>query len=105
MEKTEYIESEDKLVVTTTYDATQAMEDAARLRASRPVQIGSKGQELTLAAVIPMEHIVALKNLGYDLLSPDPAEYRRALCYIQSEQANFMAIEGSPFAMHRNKWQ
>jgi hypothetical protein len=105
MEKTEYIESEDRLVVTTTYDATQAMEQAAILRSDKPVQIGANGRELVLAAVVPMEHIVALKNLGYDLLSPDPAEYRRALCYIQSEQSNFMAMEGNPFAMHRNKWQ
>jgi len=105
MEKMEYIDSEDKLVITTTYDPTEAMEEAAMHRAGSPVKVGSKGQELVLAAVIPMEHIVALRNIGYDLLSPDPAEYRRALCYIQSEQANFMAMEGNPFALHRPKWQ
>jgi hypothetical protein len=105
MEKMEYIDAEDKLVVTTTYDASAAMEQAAILRADKPVQIGSKGNALVLAAVIPDGHIVALKNMGYDLLSPDPAEFRRALCYIQSEQANFMAMEGKPFAVHKNKWQ
>lgn len=104
MEKVSYIESEDKLVVQTIYDPTATIERNAGLRSEKPVQVGSKGQELMLAASLPMEHVTALKNLGYDLLSPDPAEFRRALCYIQSEQSKFMTVDGKPFALHRPKW-
>lgn len=105
MEKISYIESEDKLVIETSYDATDAIETAAAARAEGKVTIGSKGQELTLAAVIPEEHIVALKNEGYDLLSPDPAEFRRALVYIQNNQQKFMATDKKVFSVHKPKWQ
>jgi hypothetical protein len=60
---------------------------------------------LLKAAVIPVEHIVALKNEGYDLLSPDPAEFRRALVYIQQNQQKFMATDKKVFSVHKPKWQ
>jgi hypothetical protein len=76
MERWSYIESEDRLVCETIYDAESALAQAEEAR-SNPVQIGKKGQELVLAAVIPAEHITALKNqTGLDLLSPDPDMYR-----------------------------
>ena len=105
MERSTYIESEDKLVVETIYDAEPAMIEAAEARARGKVQIGSKGQELTLACVIPLEHIVALKNEGYNLLSPDPAEYRRALVYIQQNQQRFMATDKKVFSTVKPKWE
>lgn len=105
MERSTYIESEDKLVVETIYDPTDAIETAAAARAQGKVTIGSKGQELTLAAVIPAEHIVALRNEGYDLLSPDPAEFRRALVYIQNNQQKFMATDKKVFSTVKPKWE
>lgn len=105
METISYIESEDKLVVKTTYDATPTLEQNAALRAEAPVTIGSKGQRMVLAASIPMEHITALKNMGYDLLSPDQNEVRRALCFIQAEQNQFLTTDKKLFAMHRPRWQ
>jgi len=105
MERVTYIESEDRLVVETLYDAEPAMREAAWARAQGKVQIGSKGQELTLACVIPLEHITALKNEGYDLLSPDPAEHRRALVYIQQNQQRFMATDKKVFSVEKPKWQ
>lgn len=105
MEKVSYIESEDKLVVETVYDATDAIETAAQARAQGKVTIGSKGQELTLACVIPEEHIVALMNEGYNLLSPDPAEFRRALVYIQANQHKFMATDKKVFSTVKPKWE
>lgn len=105
MERTTYIESEDRLVVETIYDAQDALDEAAAARAQGKVQIGSKGQELTLACVIPLEHITALRNMGYDLLSPDPAEHRRALVYIQQNQQLFMATDKKVFSVHKPKWQ
>lgn len=104
MEERTYIESEDKLVVRTIYDPEPVFEQNAIDRASGPVTFGSKGQQLTLAARIPMEHLIALKNLGYDVLSPDPDERRRALSYIQSEQSKLMTTDKNVFALRRTKW-
>jgi hypothetical protein len=102
----EYIEQGDTLVIKTTYDAEPALKQAEEARRMGKVQIGSKGQELTLACVIPLEHIEAVKNSGHgDLLSPDPTEYRRALVYIQQNQQAFMATDKKVFANHRPKWQ
>jgi len=105
MERVTYIESEDRLVVETLYDAQDALDEAAAARAHGKVQIGSKGQELTLACVIPLEHITALKNEGYDFLSPDPAEFRRALVYIQQNQQRFMATDKKVFSTVKPKWE
>lgn len=106
MERISYIESEDKLVIETIYDAEDAIHQAEQARQMGKVQVGSKGQELVLAAVIPLEHIVALKNeTGLDLLSPDPDEYRKALVYIQQNQHKFMATDKKVFATHRPKWE
>lgn len=105
MEAYSYIEAEDKLVVETTYDAAPTIENNAKIRTGYPVTIGSKGQRMVLAASVPLEHVTALKNLGYDLLSPDQQEVRRALCFIQSEQAAFLTTDKKMFALHRPKWQ
>lgn len=105
METVSYIESEDKLVVKTTYDVAPTIENNAMIRTGDPVTIGKNGQRMVLAASIPMEHITALKNLGYDLLSPDQQEVRRALCFIQSEQSKFLTTDKKMFALHRPKWQ
>lgn len=105
METYSYIEAEDKLVVETSYDASQTIADNAAIRSGSPVTFGSKGQRMVLAASVPLEHVTALKNLGYDLLSPDQQEVRRALCFIQSEQASFLTTDKKMFALHRPKWQ
>jgi hypothetical protein len=105
METISYIESEDKLVIKTTYDATATIENNAAIRTGDPVTIGSKGQRMVLAASIPEEHVTALKNLGYNLLSPDQQEVRRTLCFIQSEQSAFLTTDKKMFALHRPKWQ
>lgn len=106
MEKVSYIEAEDRLVVETIYDAEPALIEAEQARQHGKVAVGSKGQELTLACVIPLEHITAIKNAGHgDLLSPDPAEYRRALVYIQQNQQLFMATDKKVFSVQKPKWQ
>lgn len=100
-----YIESEDRLIVETIYDPSSAIEQAEQARQRGKVTIGSKGQELTLACVLTPEHVLALRNDGYDLLSPDPAEWRRALVYIQNNQQKFMATDKKVFSVHKPKWQ
>jgi hypothetical protein len=48
--------------------------------------------------------IERLKNMGYNLLSPDPDEWRRALLYIQSNEWKLLSVDGNPFAAVHQKW-
>jgi hypothetical protein len=47
MEKVHYIESEDRLIVETIYDAEPALIEAEQARQAGKVTVGSQGQELT----------------------------------------------------------
>lgn len=104
MEKLHYYEPEDTLVVETIYDPSALIEQNKAERA-----INGKGKlsdnRLVKVASIDEDHIVALRNMGYDLFSPDKDEVRRALCYIQDNEQDWMVVEGKPFAMWRPKWR
>lgn len=106
MEKLHYIDEKDQLVVETIYDATDVIEQNAAIRASgKPVVIGSKGQELVLAMSLPMEHVEALKNEGYNILSHDRDEVRRALLYVQQNQHKFLTTDKKMIADKRQTWR
>lgn len=101
-----YHHIDGKLIEETVYDPSEVIEANKALRASGDRHtIGSKGQEMVLAARVDMDHVLALRNMGYDLLSPDPQEVKRALLYIQAEQNDFMTMDGKPFARTHQKWQ
>lgn len=104
MEKYEYVEVEDKLVVTTTYDPTETIEANKEARALAPKHKISNGKLLTKVMDIDADHIVALKNLGYNLLSPDPDEWKRALLYIQANEPVWLTVNGKPIASFRQRW-
>ena len=105
MEKLHYEEDTDKLVVETIYDASAVIEQNAAIRADAPVTIGSKGQRLVLAMSIPEEHVVALRNIGYDILSADPAESRRAMLYVQANQQQFLTTDKKMIAERKQSWR
>lgn len=106
MEKVSYIESEDRLVVETIYDAEPAILEAQAAREQGGVLVGSKGQQMLKACVIPIEHIQRVKEeSGYDLLSPDPDQWRRALVYIQQNHQKFMATDKKVFSTVKPKWE
>lgn len=104
MEKFDYIESEHKLVITTTYDPTDTIEANKEARALAPKHHISNGKLLTKVMDIDEGHIVALKNLGYNLLSPDPDEWKRALLYIQANEPVWLTVNGKPIASFRQRW-
>jgi hypothetical protein len=104
MEKMEYIDSEDKLVITTTYDPSETIDANKEARALAPKHHISNGKLLTKVMDIDADHITALKNLGYNLLSPDPDEWKRALLYIQSNEPVWMTVNGKPIASFRQRW-
>ena len=97
-----YDDIDKKMIVTTRYDNSALLEQNAVERAERGNTY--KGNFVRVANV-HLGDIVRLKNMGYDLLSSDPAEVRRALCYIQSNEQKFLTVEGKPFAMNRVTWQ
>lgn len=103
-ETTQYIESEDKLVITTTYDPTETLEANKEERALAPKHRVSNGKLLTKVMEISEGHIVALRNMGYDLLSPDPDEWKRALLYIQANEPYWLTVNGTPIAKFRQQW-
>lgn len=105
MERTTYDELEDKVVVETIYDPTATIEQNAIDRANGPVMVGSKGQQMMRVASIPMEHLIKLEQMGYDILSSDPDERRRALTYIQQNEQVWMTTDKQVFARSRPKWQ
>lgn len=105
MEKLHYIEDEDAIVVETIYDTTALIEENARIRAAGPVVMGKKGQELVLAMRLDPDHIQALANLGYKVLSSDPDESRRALLYVQQHQQDFLTTDKKMIAERKQSWR
>lgn len=99
-----YDEATDTLGVRTHYDPEETIVSNAEQRATGRVMVGSKGQQMLHAASIPVEHVEALRNLGYNLLSADPDEVRRALLYIQTHEPVWLTVEGKPFASFRQRW-
>lgn len=98
-----YDEASDKLIVKTTYDSSDVVAANREAQKLAPEFGRYKG---TLAHVgrIHMGDIVRLKNLGYNLLSPDPEEVKRALLYIQSNEKDLLTVPGTPIAKKRQVW-
>lgn len=103
VETTFYDEDHDRMVVRTTYDNSTVLaeNDAQRKQAS---EFGRYKGNFVHVGRIDEGDVVRLKNMGYNLLSPDPEEYRRALLYIQSNEPNLLTVPGRPFAKVRPKW-
>lgn len=99
-------EMEDKLHVEYTYDAEPILEQNKIERAefsnykSRTLSSG-----LVKVASLHPGDVERLANMGYNVLSPDPAEVKRAVLFIQSEQRKLLTVEGNPFARVNKKWQ
>lgn len=102
-EETTYNEVEDKVIVNTVYDNTDVLKVNAAQRAEKVDGPQFKGN-LVHVGRIDMGDIVRLKNLGYDLLSPDKDEVRRALLYVQSNEPFLLTVNKKPFAKKRAVW-
>lgn len=105
MKKYHFDNIEGKLYEETIYDSTPVIEANKALRnAGEREYLGSKGQRMLKVASIPVEHIEALRNMGYDLLSPDRDEVKRALLYVQAMQNDFMSVDGKPISDKHQVW-
>lgn len=98
-----YLPHEEKVVVKTTYDSSKVIDANKELKNSRAKSEQYKG-DFVHAGRIHEGDIIRLRNLGYDLLSPDPQEWKRALLYIQTHEPHLLTVSGKPFAKKRARW-
>jgi len=106
-ETRQYDEKDDKLIVTTTYDSSGTIEANKKARNRTPGTGAFKqaNNGLVHALRIEMGDIIRLQNIGYNLLSPDKDETRRALVYIQQNEPWHIPTTGKVFARKRIKWE
>ena len=102
-EETTYNEVEDKVIVNTVYDNTDVLKVNAAQRAEKVDGPQFKGN-MAHVARIDMGDIQRLYNEGYNLLSPDPEEVRRALFYIQQNEPHLMTVNKKAFSKKRGIW-
>lgn len=98
------LENEDKVLVTSTYDNSTVLALNAAQRNAAPETGRYKGGFLVHIGRIHMGDIERLQNQGYNLLSPDPEEAKRALLYIQSNEKALLTVPGTPIAKKRQVW-
>lgn len=103
VETSHYDEATDSLVVKTSYDSRSVIADNIMTKNLQPETGRYKGN-LVKVATIHLGDVTRLKNLGYNILSPDPDEVKRALLYIQSEEQGHMLMPGTPIAKKRQSW-
>jgi hypothetical protein len=99
-----YDEATNTFGIKTSYDPTEVIEANKAQKAQGRVMIGSKGQQMLHAMRIDIDHVEALINKGYNLLSPDPDEVRRALLYIQQNEQDWMVTDGKVIAQTKQRW-
>lgn len=103
IERSHYDDLTGKMVQTVTYDNSAVIEANKRDQNDAPTWNRYKGN-LAHVGRIHMGDIARLKNKGYDLLSSDKDEVKRALLYIQSEERHLLTVPGTPFAKVSAKW-
>lgn len=103
VEKSFYDDAKDVLVVKTSYDSSAVLALNAQQRNAAPETGRYKGN-LVHVGRIHMGDVLRLKNEGYDLLSADPEEAKRALLYIQSNERAHLTMPGTPIGKKKQSW-
>lgn len=101
-----YNELTDEMTVKTSYDPTPVMESNKRIKnavSSKAIEKYKGG--MVHAARFHKGDVERLIRLGYNILSPDPEEVRRALVYVQNNEHHMMLVHGKPFTKQRIKWE
>ena len=104
LETSHYDEASDTLIVKTSYDNRAVLADNIMTKNLAPETGRYKGN-LVKVGSIHLGDVVRLKNLGYNILSPDPDEVKRALLYIQSEEQALMSMPGTPIGKRKQSWR
>lgn len=103
VETLHYDEMADRLIVQSTYDSSAVIE-ANREAQKQAQETGRYKGTLVHVARIDEGDVLRLKNMGYNLLSPDPEEFKRALLYIQSNERDLLTVPGTPIAKKKQIW-
>ena len=103
-ETTIYDEMEDRLIVKTSYDNSDVLRANQEDRNNAPETGRYKG-DLVHVGRIAEGDVVRLRNMGYNLLTPDLDELRRALLYIQAEEPWLLTKPGKPIAKRKVVWR
>lgn len=100
-----YDERDDKMIVTTTYDNSAVLEANKADRNASPETGRYKGNHsLIQVGRVHMGDVERLRVMGYNLLSGDPEETKRALLYIQSNEPHLLTVPGTPISRKKMKW-
>ena len=103
IETSHYDVDSDTLTVKTSYDNRQVLANNLAERNAQPKTGRYKGN-LVKVGTIHRGDVQRLKNLGYNILSPDPDEVKRALLYIQAEEKHLMSMPGNPIGKRKHAW-
>lgn len=103
VEKSYYDDTSDSLIVKTSYDNRGVIASNIAAQNAAP-ETGRYQGNLAHVGSIHMGDIVRLKNAGFDLLSSDPDEVKRALLHIQSEERHLLTVPGTPIAKRKKVW-
>ena len=99
-----YDEMEDRLVIRTRYD-NEAVLAANREDRNNAPETGRYKGDLVHVGRIAEGDVVRLRNMGYNLLTADLDELRRALLYIQAEEPWLLTKPGKPIAKRKQVWR
>lgn len=98
-----YDEASDKVLIKHSYDPSDVLAQNQILRNSTRETGRYKGNMCHVGSIHEGD-IIRLQNMGYNLLSANPDETRRALCYIQTNEPHLLTVPGKPFARVRPVW-
>lgn len=104
VETSHYDEASDSLVVKTSYDSSAVIADNIMTKNLQP-ETGRYRGNLVMVGRIHEGDIVRLKNEGFNLLSPDPDEVKRALLHIQANEKHLMTMPGTPIGRKKQSWR
>ena len=94
-----------KMVTHLSLDIEPLLNQNMEERLAQPKACQYKGKTLVKVASFSETDVNRLKNLGYNLLSPDPEEVKRALLYVQQNERYFLTVNGTPFAKKKTWWE
>lgn len=97
---------EDKLHVKYSYDAQPVLEQNKIEREQfRTYKQSETMKGMVKVASLHPGDVERLANAGYNLMSPDPEEVKRALRYIQAEEKFLLTVEGKPISRKKVIWE
>lgn len=103
VETKHYDESDDRLIVKKTYDNTDVLKQNHEERVAKPEHQKYKGNFVKVGSLHKGD-VERLINMGYNILSPDPEEHKRALLYIQQNEPHLLTVNGKPFSKKKSVW-